>query len=239
MKIIITIIFFTLTTLSYSQEKGEVFLRVFPRNAIIRLNDSLVKSHAKLPLDTGNYRIKLWLPKREYVEKTINIKAGKTTQFLEVLSYNDDYKKYRRKKLMYGVNKTLMRYGSPIILAWFVKSSLSTWNDLDEQTNRHFESALSAKSEYENATVQSELTSLKEAYNLQKPAYENSLESYNSSRKNRMVIGSAMIVSTAALVYLSFKLKKPEYKEKTLLTNVYLDSYEDNLIPSFHLAYKF
>jgi hypothetical protein len=239
MKIIISILFFTFTTLTYSQEKGSVYLRVFPKNAIIRLNDSLVKSHAKLSLDTGNYKIRLWLPKREYVEKTINIQAGKATHFLEVLSYNDEYKKYKRKKLMYVVNKTLMRYGSPLVLAWFVKSSLSIWSDLDEQTNKHYDAALSKKNDYENATDQSELTALKESYSLQKSAYESSLESYNNSRKNRMIVGSALIFSTVALEYFSFKLKKPEYKEKTLLANVYLNSDQDNLVPSFSLTYKF
>lgn len=228
-----------LTSLAYSQEKGSLFLNVFPKDAIIRMNDTLLKSQETYLLDTGNYSLKIWLPTREYVERTVNVQENKTTQLLEVLSYSDDYKKYKRKMTMYHIDKTLMRYVSPIILAVFIQNSLSTWKDLDEEVTTRYDLAITAKNNYDNGVFQDDLLVQKSSYEMRKAAYEDKLNEYNDSRRNRMIIGGALIVTTAALEYLSFKLKKPEYQEKVLLSSFSVGSYNNQLVPSYSLTYKF
>ncbi len=239
MKLTITYLLLLFSLLGGAQNEGSVFLRVYPKDAIIKLKDSTLKSHETYSLDSGNYVIKMWQTKREYVERTISIKSGKTTQLLEVLSYSDDFKKFRRRRLMYNVNKSLMRYGPPVVLGWYIQSTLSTWSDLDGRVTKFHDLGVAAKNDYDTGVEKDQLQSRKEAYEMYKEAYEKSLIEYNESKKNRLMIGAAVIVSAVAIEYFSFKLKKPVYQEKVLLSSFYINNYNNEWIPSFYLAYKF
>lgn len=236
--ILILILTFILTE-TYSQEKGSVFLSVFPKDAVIKLNDNILKSHETYPLDTGNYQIKMWAPTREYVERNVNIKSGQINRLHEVLSYSEDYKNYKKSKRMYSIGKGFMRYVSPVIFVFFVKNSFSTWNDLENKVNKNYDLAVTAKNDYENATSQSNISFYKNIYNGYKNSYEESLDNYNSSRKNRIIVGSALLFTTVAFEYLSFKLKKPEYKEKVLLSSFGFNNINNQYSPSISLTYKF
>ncbi|MGE0561763.1 MAG: hypothetical protein AB7O47_08100 [Flavobacteriales bacterium] len=230
MKKITTLILLLIVIKAFSQEKGAVFLSVFPENAIIRLNDSLLKSQQTYTLDTGNYNVKMWLPTREYVERTINIKEAQTTRLHEVLSYSDDYKKYLRKKRMYHLDKIVMRYVPPIALGYVIYNTISINNKISDEKNL----ANEAKTRYENASDKQLLTTYKNEYSAHKTSYDENVDKYNKS----IIIGSVLVISTAALQYFSYKLKKPEYTEKTLLSSFSLNSYNNQVIPSVMLTYK-
>jgi len=238
---LITILLLVLsTTLVYAQKKGELYLRVFPKDAIIRLNDStLLDATKKYSLDTGAYTLKMWLPKREYVERTVVIREGKSTQLLEVLSYSESYQDFRKKKRWYATKKLAARYGSPIVLALFINNTLSVWRDLNNKVEKNLDAAIITKSNYNNAVIQNDVTSQETLYNERRDFYEKSVDTYNRSKRNGIITGTVMIAGTVFLEYLSFKMKKPEYKEKVMLANFTL--YQDNnqLAPGLAFTYKF
>jgi hypothetical protein len=241
MKNTITTLFLFISVFSFSQEKGSVYLRVFPQSAIIKLNDSLLKSHQTYPLDTGVYLLKMWSPKREYVERNVKISENKTTQFLEVLSYTEEYKKYKKKKFLYNLQKVTFRYAPPIVLGWFLLDTKSTLSNLSKEVDEQYDLAIDAKSKYEDEgeTNRDQLLLYKESYEIHSDLHQKKLDTYNQSRKNRMMIGGAIVLTTVALEYLSFKLKKPNYEEKVLLSSFGVANYNNNLVPSFLLTYKF
>lgn len=227
----LTIALLLVSSIAFSQEKGSVFLSVFPTNAVIRLNDSLLKSHETYLLDTGSYNIKMWSPTREYVERTFNIQAEKTTRLHEVLTASDDYKKFKMNTFIFHVEKTFIRYVPPIVLGISIFTTLSYKNDM----NKEYELANTAKSNYDNAFIKDDLLSYKNSYEEHRNAYDNNVKKYNTG----LIVSGVLVLSTAALQYLSFKLKKPVYTEKVLLSSITFDSYNNNIVPSISLAYKF
>ena len=231
MKKLTILLFLILSSIVNAQEKGLLFLRVFPENAIIRLNDTLLKSQQTYPLDTGNYTLKMWLPTREYVERTVNIKEGKQTQLLEVLSYSDDYKKYQGRQRLYILDKIFLRYVPPVALGYIIYKTISLNNQVTEEYNLSIE----AKNNYDAAFNKGQLETYKNEYTAHKSAYDKNVIDYNRS----ILISGALILTTAALEYLSFKLKKPVYTEKVLLSSLTLSSYNNSIIPSISLTYKF
>tara|TARA_R110001592_G_scaffold223583_1_gene479077 strand:+ start:1240 stop:1950 length:711 start_codon:yes stop_codon:yes gene_type:complete len=228
----ISILFFLLlTTLVYAQEKGSVFLSVFPKDAVIKLNDTLLKSHETYSLDTGNYTIKMWTPTREYVERNITIKPNQTTRLHEVLSYSTDYKAYQKKKRMYNIEMILTRYVPPMIITGVIINTFSIKKSINEELNL----ANQTKDKYENEFNKDLVLQYKSEYNFHKAEYEKNIDNYNKN----LIIGGAIILASATLEYLSFKLKKPEYKEKVLLSSFGLNNYNNKLSPSISLTYKF
>ena len=239
MKSLFTFLLLTLSLSSFSQEKGSMYLRIFPKDAIIKLNDSLLQSRLTYTLDSGDYMLKIWLPKREFVEKKVSIFPGKTTQVLEVLEYTRDYRIYRRRLFMYRVNKSLMRYGSIAFVGWFVQNTVSTLGRLNDKVTRFYDKSVEAKNDYDTGVEILPLQNSKSYYELNKLAYEQSLEEYNNSKRNRVIASGALLVSVVALEYFSFKLKKPVFEEKVLLSSVYMTNYNNQWVPSFSLTYKF
>lgn len=231
MKKITTLILLLIVIKAFSQEKGSVFLSVYPTDAIIRLNDSLLKSQQTYTLDTGNYNVKMWLPTREYVERTINIKEAQITRLHEVLSYSDDYKKYKRKKNMYVLDIIFTRYLPPAMLGTAIYTTLYFKKEMDSE----FELATEAKSNYENASLKGDLLTHKNTYNGHKDTYDKNVKLYNTG----IIISSVLAVSSVALHYLSHKLKKPIFEEKTLLSSITLNNYNNQVYPSLSLTYKF
>ncbi len=223
-------LFFIISSVSYAQEKGNVFLSVFPENAIIKLKDSTLKSQQTYSLDTGSYLIKMWMPQREYVERKIDIKSAQTIRLHEVLSYSEDYKKHLRKKRMYAIEIILTRYVPPILLGYSIystiKSNKAVSNELD-LTNE-------SKTKYENEFNQSLLTTYKSDYYYHKELYEDNVKKYN----NNLIYTGVIFTSAAVLQYLSYKLKKPQYEEKILLSSFFLNNYGNKLIPSISLTYN-
>lgn len=236
---LILILIFALN--SYSQDSGSLYLNVFPKDAIIKLNDSTLNTNVEYTLDTGIYTIKMWKSQHEYVERTFNIESGKTTKLLEVLSYSDDYKKYKNKTFFYHVTKNSMRFVPPIILGIFIINTTTTWNNLEGDINKNYDMAISAQEKYNNSVIEEDIKLHKDGYYMYKDAYENSLEKYNNSKRNRIIIGSSLIVATVALEYFSFKLKKPKYEEKIMLSfsTPIINDYEYNIVPSLLFTYKF
>jgi hypothetical protein len=204
---------------------------VFPKDAVIKLNDTLLNSHETYPLDTGNYMIKMWAPTREYVERNVNIKSGQTNRLHEVLSYSEDYKSYRKSKRRYAIEMILTRYVPPLLVTGVIINTLS----IRKSVNEELDLANAAKDKYDNEFNQDLLLVYKNEYNYHKEAYEDNIDKYNKN----LLIGGAIILASATLEYLSFKLKKPEYKEKVLLSSFGLNNYNNKLSPSISLTYKF
>jgi hypothetical protein len=229
--ILTTLLLVFLASQLYSQEKGSVFLSVFPKDAVIKLNDTLLNSHETYPLDTGNYMIKMWAPTREYVERNVNIKSGQTNRLHEVLSYSEDYKSYRKSKRRYAIEMILTRYVPPLLVTGVIINTLS----IRKSVNEELDLANAAKDKYDNEFNQDLLLVYKNEYNYHKEAYEDNIDKYNKN----LLIGGAIILASATLEYLSFKLKKPEYKEKVLLSSFGLNNYNNKLSPSISLTYKF
>lgn len=227
----ILFLFFIISSVSYAQEKGNVFLSVFPESAIIKLNDSTLKSQQTYSLDTGSYLIKMWMPKREYVERKIDIKSAQTFRLHEVLSYSEEYKKHLRKKRMYTIEVILTRYVPPILLGYSIYSTLKANSAINDELSLANES----KDKYENEFQQDLIITYKNDYYYHKSLYEKNVKKYN----NNLLITSTLLVSSAVLQYVSYKIKKPQYEEKVLLSSFYLNNYNNQLIPSISLTYKF
>jgi len=236
--LLITLLIFALN--SYSQDSGSLRLSVFPKDAIIKLNDSTLNTNMEYTLDTGTYTIKMWKSKHEYVERTFNIQSGKTTKLHEVLSFSDDYKKYKNKTFFYHATKNSMRFVPPVVLGIFIINTTSTWSRLESDMNNNYNMAIAAQEKYNNSVFYEDIILYEDAYYMYKDAYENSVEKYNNSKRNRIIIGSSLIVATAVLEYFSFKLKKPKFEEKIMLSfSLPKYNYQNDVVPSFLLTYKF
>jgi hypothetical protein len=224
------VIIFILLSTTLTAQKGSLFLSVFPENAIIRMNDTLLKSHETYLLDTGTYNLKLWLPTREYVERSFNIQSDKTTRFHEVLSYSDEYKKFKRKTFLYHVDKIVLRYVAPVVLGAYIYNIFPVRSKMIEQ----FDNANAVKENYENSINPADIIAYKSSYESFKKDYDKTVKEYNK----RVLIGSGLLITTGILYYVSYKIKKPVFEEKVLLSSFYLNSYNNTLIPSVALTYK-
>lgn len=225
-----------LFSLCASAQKGKAKIIVYPEDAVIRVDTQLVTSMETIVLDTGMHSVRSWTKNHRLIEKQFRVVQNNTTYVKVSLPYSEDYEAYRKSIRMYHRSHAVLRYGVPIGYLTYVGVGLYQRNKLANDIAKNKERGDRARELYENATIQEEVQFSKEAYNRVKRKYDEQVEDYNKMLVRQGLLFAGGAAAAALSFYLSYKVAYPVYKDKVLLTGVYIPSESLGSTAGFGLA---
>lgn len=208
---------FTLyTLLCIGQSKNSLHLNVFPKNAFVLINDSIVTSSSVLNLQDSIVYIKIWAPNYKPHLDTINLNHQKI--YTKSLFFADEYKLFQRTENKYrtgtAIRKGILGTNLAIIGVLGVLSYYS-YSNLNKEKAYGQEKLLLAQNSYNqylNATTTYEVNTYKAQYNLYYNEYSQSIDLQHRKTYNFQLTLINVGVSTA-----TYFLLKSLYKTKPLM----------------------
>lgn len=211
---------FFLKAQNFEQGKGKAVIFFEPnKNVIVRLDTLLIKqTSTPIILAEGKYVLRAWAPTKQLFTDTITIRENQTTIFTHHLKNSTEYSIYKKKLSRYKIKKiSTQMLPIPLTLGYsaFMFTKYNTNNKL---LNKHLENAKTASTNYENSLSIEDKDKYKLEYDIEKSNYETYRNKNNKIVKVATVSTSIGIIASAALLYLSRKIIKPEFKEVPLLS---------------------
>lgn len=186
---------------------------------IVRLDTALIQQSQKpFLLNEGKYVIKAWAPTKKLFIDTITIQEGKTTICVRKLENSDDYDLYKRNLNMYKLKIMGTRFVPFPLTAGYALFSYLRYNKNKKLGHEHLLKAQEAKRGYETSISVSNITKNYELYYEEKAQYENYIKKNNKLSVATSIIIPTGIVASAAIMYLSKKIKRPAFSETKLLS---------------------
>lgn len=183
-----------------------VRLQVQPVDAIVRINGKQVHNLVKNQLEPGTYVLEAWKLGYTYISDTIQVSAGDTLNWKQVLAITNPYKQYSQEFEAWRktkVNNAL--YKSCLVLS-DVGITCLTVAFLQNRVNGAAQQVDNALEDYQNATLPSDVTAAREKY-------DEYLSIYEKRKKNRKIALGVAIPSIVALygvtVFAWTKVPKP------------------------------
>jgi len=226
---------------SFAQNNSpKIAFYILPQNSIIELNDSVVNNFQQHDLKKGENKIKIWAPKREILEQTINVSSDTIVQLKMTLAFTPEYKQfitdmgnYKKKK----IGRSLVKIGKWVPLGvsavYFTRTvtesdpgltkKMDYMTVVEDQLNQFIE-------DYSHSTAISDFDELNEnEFNRLNKEYESAVDKVNNHKNTNYVVSSTALVGSGVIFYMirknarsKEKLVKPEYTERVKLSSVYI-----------------
>jgi len=220
-------VLFLIGGISYSQEmadssKGKMRVYTQSSAAVIYVGELKVKYGEIIELDTGQYVITAWAPKRKKVRELVRV-GNKYTKTVRIkMPLTKEYKHYRNKKALYEVKKTTLRYGPMTAFIFYAANEMSVISKSNENADQFLTLANEQKSKAENSFWPSDIEANRKGFAVSKLSYENEIEKVNDGWQKIYAGLAATIVVNYFTWRLSKKLKRPNYDEKPQLTKLFI-----------------
>jgi hypothetical protein len=206
---------------SPTSDKGHAVIYFEPANTVIVRLDTALYKQQKLPLvlKEGKYIIRAWAPTKELFTDTMVIHANKTTIVARHLKDSEGYRKYKDERYWYIVHKTATTYlPIPFTLAYSIYL-LDLYNSNKKIMNQHLQNANTDAANYAKPGSASVTDKYLQAYTIEKNNYETYRIKNNHIVAVAAISESAVVLTSAVLLYFSSKIVKPApYTETPLLS---------------------
>jgi hypothetical protein len=218
-------LFFTLLALMFlfqmfAQDTSKLRVYTRPSGAIIKMNGETLTYGKFIVLDSGEYIIKAWSPKRDLVEKKVILGNNHLKTVAIKLPYSKDYVQYRRRLKFYNFKKYSLRYGFIASYLIFASSYISDISDFNDDASRFEKEAGKYQLLYQQSFWTEDHNFYTQKYNQSKGNYEDAIDEVD--KRTRMVqIGAGVTLITTFFGWkLGNTMSKPRFEETPLLSNL-------------------
>ena len=219
-KLLFTLLALTVLFQIFAQDTSKLRVYTRPSGAIVKMNGETLTYGKFIVLDSGEYIIKAWAPKRALVKKRVILGNNHLKTVAIKLPYSEEYVQYRRKLRFYNFKKYSLRYGFIASYLIFASSYISSISDFNDDASHFEKEAGKYKLLYQQSFWTEDLNFYAQKCSQSKGNYEDAIDEVD--KRTRMVqIGAGVTLITTYFAWkLAKTMSKPRFEEMPLLSNL-------------------